>query len=118
MGHYSINGVKEEDGMGTIRDYFKSIQDVNELNLIFFSTSGVHGSYTLIEEIEADPVEDECEKNLTFLIVQPRLVSLTYGLCLPKTKEDFKFLKALREETWRQVVNIGRSNVEHTILGI
>jgi len=49
----------------------------NQNNIVLFSTSGIHGSYTTIEEVEEwlhleekDP--DEQIDRVTFLVVRPR----------------------------------------------
>lgn len=90
-GHYSIN--RARDGMDLLRLVFPD-GEANEMNICLFSTSGVHGTYRTIEEEEADP---GC--GVTFVIVHPRLVTMQYGNVEPKTKEDFAFLKKLRQSS-------------------
>ena len=92
------------------------------MNFVLFSTSGVHGMYTTIEEIEAsilkypdgpdpdgpDPDADDYHfPEVTVLIVQPRLVCLRYG-CIPVTLADIPYLKRLRESSWCTVQKIGK----------
>lgn len=89
------------DGMAALRQLFPDgIAD--DLNFVLFSTSGVHGTYCTIEDAESE----ECD--VTFLVVQPRLVGLRYGNCDPKTPEDFQFLRKLRESSHAAVRAIGR----------
>lgn len=95
-GHYSI--YKAIHGMEVLRLVFPDGQ-ANEMNFCLFSTSGVHGSYRTIEEEEQDP-----GYGVTFLIVQPRIVSLTYGNAYPTNEEDFNFLYKLRESA-REVLS-------------
>lgn len=81
VAHYSIFSLlKGVEGMDAIRKFFPhGVAD--EMNLILFSTSGVHGSYTTIEDIEEilNGTSEETDTELTFLIVQPRIVALRYG---------------------------------------
>ena len=123
-GHYNTFtcikwGGPEEDyshGMPALRELFPGGEADSE-NFCLFSTSGVHGSYCTIEE-EEHPSEDrlrdwESEREgpyqprITFVVVQPRLVTLRYGICEPKTIDDFVFLKALRQSSWDAMQTIG-----------
>ena len=108
--HYSIFRLSDESyGMAALREMFPTAQ-ANEMNFVLFSTSGVHGTYTTIEEIEADikaGVGEEGFNRLTFLIVQPRLVTLRYGVCLPETLDDIQYLKRLRETSSLEASLIG-----------
>lgn len=99
-GSYCIH--HPADGMQHLRDIFPDGQ-ANEMNFMLFSTSGVHGSYCTIEKVEKDP-ELRC---VTFLVVQPRIVRLSYGNCYPKTAEDFAFLKKLRASSREAMTKIG-----------
>jgi len=109
--HYSImaamDGVDDLDALKAMFPDGKA----NDLNFVLFSTSGVHGTYTTIEEIEADskkPDDDEDKSTmLTYVIVHPRLVALRYGNCTPTTPEDFAFLKKLRQSSYEVMVTIG-----------
>lgn len=82
------------------------------MNLVLFSTSGVHGTYNTIEEAEtvingtAKP-EDEQITEITFLIVHPRLVALRYGVCNPKNQKDIDYLKKLRASSHAVLAKIG-----------
>lgn len=112
--HYNIYGCRDENGMAALREFFPDAF-ANQMNFVLFSTSGVHGMYTTIEEAEAtmlrgnkDEDGEEYEPSVTFLVVQPRIVCLRYGNCLPKTADDIAFLKRLRESSWSVVPSIGR----------
>ena len=73
----------------------------DELNFVLFSTSGVHGSYLTIENVEKDGGE------LTFLVIHPRTVTVRYGNCRPISKDDFEFLKKLRDSSLSVISKIG-----------
>lgn len=76
----------------------------DEMNLCLFSTSGVHGSYCTIEDVEADPELEE----VTVLVIHPRTVTLRYGN-VPVNAETAPYLKALRASSLEVVQRIGFS---------
>ena len=94
--------------------------EADRMNLVLFSTSGVHGSYSTIEDIEASLEkygilneddegglpDDYYGNRLTFLIVHPRIVSLKYGQ-VEVEASDIPFLKKLRESSIRVVSGMG-----------
>lgn len=119
--HYNIYALKDPArGMELLRLFFPK-GEASEFAFVLFSTSGVHGTYATIEEIEASlkkygaprPAErsddwpDDCVRNeLTFVIVQPRIINLSYGT-LYMTLDDVEFLKRLRASSWAVVQKIG-----------
>lgn len=108
-GDYSImraDGM--ESGMDLLRDMFPE-PIANELNFVLFSTSGVHGSYNLIEEAEdaLNGKDKDGWAQVTFLIVHPRLVTLRYGTCNPVNQDDIDYLKKLRASSLEAVSRIG-----------
>lgn len=50
-GHYNVFHVKPGRGLDVIKEWFPE-GEANDLNVALFSTSGVHGTYTTIEEVE------------------------------------------------------------------
>jgi len=105
--HYMIMALESgADGMAALREMYPD-GEADELNFVLFSTSGVHGSYCTIKDQEPQNLEADQEPMLTFLIVHPRLVSLRYGNCEPRTPEDFAFLRKLRESSRAIVQTIG-----------
>jgi len=73
--------------------------EANDLNMVMFSTSGVHGTYSTIEELEeAIKTNDEGYEGeywLTILVIHPRIVSMQYG-SIEITLDDIDYLKKLR----------------------
>lgn len=116
-GHYSKPvPVVPGAGMEALQTMFPD-GVANAMNFVLFSTSGIHGSYMTIEEHEAEPIcqegdEDVFENEVTFVIVQPRLVAMRYGKVCPKTEEDYVFLKKLRQTSWDAVLTIGKHRSE------
>ena len=94
------------DGMAALREIFPD-GEANDMNAVLFSTSGVHGTYCLIEAVEEGG--DDAPSDVTFLMIQPRIVGLRYGNCTPKTAEDFAFLKHLRDSSHRALATIGKA---------
>jgi len=122
--HYNI-WVISSGGVAGLRKMFGDPPHANEMNFALFSTSGVHGNYTTIEEIEhslgkygSDPafMQDESEESipddyhgpsLTVAVYHPRIIGIGYGN-VQVTLEDIPFLKALRQSSWDAVQRIGR----------
>lgn len=92
--YYSTHKIETEDAMRVLREIFPNGK-ANEYNFVLFSTSGVHGSYCTIETCE----EDEEVETVTFLLIKPRIVQTLWGNCRPLSKDDFEFLKKLRESS-------------------
>ncbi|WP_210252496.1 hypothetical protein [Aminobacter sp. MDW-2] len=130
--HYSVwhldsdNGRQSaEVGMQSLRQMFPS-GECNEMNFVLFSTSGVHGCYTTIEEIEEgfakygeDYQPDEEDgwpegwngDTLTVLIVHPRIVCLRCGNVRVRS-DDIPYLKKLRETSQAAMMSIGMPDPE------
>lgn len=91
--------------MAALREMFDDAE-TNELNFAIFSTSGVHGTYNTIEEAEKFLKGEDAEghNEITFLVVHPRLVSLRYSVCNPENQDDIYFLKKLRENSRKSVM--------------
>jgi hypothetical protein len=100
-----------EAGMLTIWPHYKTIDSIksiadlrelfpdgkaDELNWCFLSTSGVHRSYHTLDDMHI-PDEDDGTffRNVTVLVVHPRLVVLKYGHITVETDEDEKWLRGL-----------------------
>jgi hypothetical protein len=105
--HYNIMRCASHEGMALLREMFPD-GEADEMNFVLFSTSGIHGTYTTIEDIEREP--EEWGNLLTFLVVQPRIVCTRYGLCAPETPEDFAFLKKLRASSHAAMRQIGQDS--------
>jgi hypothetical protein len=106
--HYVL--VDDELGMEALRDFFPDAK-ADEMNFVLFSTSGIHGTYQTIEESQEE-LKDGPPVGITFVIVQPRLVSVRYGNATPRNQDDIDFLKRLRQSSWDVVQGIGRPEKE------
>ena len=107
--HYSVMALFEPgEGMKALRTMFPDA-NADSMNAVLFSTSGVHGTYCTIEAVEEDMAKTEREgpRDVTFLIVHPRLVSMRYGTCEPQTADDIDFLKRLRTSSHAALAGIG-----------
>lgn len=118
-GHYNSFYFQPGRAMAVLRKWFPD-GEANEYNQVLFSTSGIHGSYTTIEEIEVglakygdDPVfagecwpDDYAGNELTVLIIQPRICTLRHGNATI-TLADIPFLKKLRASSIAELSKIG-----------
>jgi hypothetical protein len=96
------------DGMEALRQIFPD-GEANEMNAVLFSTSGVHGTYCLIEAVE-DYMQREVRdgpRDVTFCLIHPRIVCMRYGTAEPRTADDIAFLKKLRASSLRALANVG-----------
>ena len=111
---WAVTHIKDEDGMSILKSNFPD-GEANGMNFVLFSTSGVHGSYTTMEEIElafpnAGTLPDgEYLRLLTFVIIRPRVLSLLYGNCEPMELGDFVFLRKLRQSSWDAILTVGKA---------
>lgn len=122
-GHYNNFYIHTGREMEVLRCFFPD-GEANEMNFVLFSTSGVHGSYTTIEEVwprknpEADAAYARGEKpsdgdewqadEVTFIIIQPRLCTVRHGNVKVTSDDDADFLRKLRQSSWDVVQEIGR----------
>jgi hypothetical protein len=107
--HYSVHRlVNGEGGMQALREAFPEAK-ADEMNVVLFSTSGVHGTYNTIEDAERFLRGENPEgfAEVTFVIVQPRRVSLFYGVCDPANQDDIDFLKRLRASSHAALAIVG-----------
>jgi hypothetical protein len=105
--NWKVMRVECEAAMELLRSIFPDAT-ADERNFVLFSTSGIHGSYLTIEDIEIEGTDSDHQ--LTFLIVRPRIVALQYGNCVAGNPEDIAFLKQLRSSSWDAVSRIGRDH--------
>lgn len=101
------------DGMQALREMFPDAE-ADDLNAVLFSTSGVHGTYCTIEEVEEAMMRTPRAgpRYVTFLVIQPRIVCLRYGSCEPQTADDIAFLKMLRASSAKALSIIGATHKE------
>lgn len=104
--HYSVLGLKG-DGMTALRLLFPE-GEADYMNVVFFSTSGVHGHYGTIEDVEKSLAGDvEKPNDVTFVVVHPRMVTIRYGNSEPQDAADIAFLKKLRASSHAAMAEIG-----------
>mgnify|MGYP003608712620 CR=1 FL=1 len=103
-----------EGGMQLLRTMFIDAK-VDSDNFVLFSTSGVHGHYGTIEEIEKDwgkpdsAFDEPADRStfVTYLIIRPRILTFQYGNAAPASLEDIEFLKTLRANSHSIISTIG-----------
>jgi hypothetical protein len=84
----------------------------DELNWCVFSTSGVHGSYQALDDIEKYLFNnnDDYSDSLTVLVIHPRLVVLKYGV-IKINKQDISWLRKLVKSTLKAVEKSQKGNL-------
>lgn len=106
-GAWSIHQCLTREGMEGLRELFPD-GTADELNFVLFSTSGVSGSYTTIEECERSLAENPEEPDsVSFVVISPRILRLHYGNCRPETADDFEYLRRLRKTSHAAISTIG-----------
>jgi hypothetical protein len=123
-GHYNNFYFQRGREMAVLKEWFPD-GDANDMNVVLFSTSGVHGTYTTIEEVEAglakygdepefgseDWPDDYHGNEITILLVQPRLCTVRHGN-VTVTLADIPFLKKLRASSHAALARIGMPDDE------
>lgn len=118
----TVKGVTKFESMDEVRGLFDPVERTDfTMNWLFCSTSGIHGSYLTIVELEeyfADPDRFDREDNggeafepsLTVLIVKPRVVQIGYG-DIQVTKADLPYLRDLVSRTLAGVAKSQEENL-------
>ena len=107
--HYNIFQYSPEESMDMLKSVFPDGL-ADEMNFCLFSTSGVHGTYSTIEDAERRLLfedSDEGTEEVTFLVVHPRVVALRYGNVIVESNADIAFLKRLRKSSTEVINRIG-----------
>ena len=94
----------------------------DELNFCLFSTSGVHGTYSTVEDVEryiqSVPEDkrkcddDRCD-TITFLVIRPRSLIFSYGNVRVETQKDVEILRKLRSSSSHIASSIGYRYYQH-----
>lgn len=104
-GHYSVDNLKD---FSEIELIFADGPD--EMNWIFLSTSGVHGSYETLDDVEAN-WDSEGGNYITVLAIHPRMVWSRYGhIEIPK-KSDIQWLRQMATESLEAVKSSQQGNL-------
>lgn len=123
--HYKVEEIK-----GTNDEVWQQIKEIfpdnkaDNLNWIFGSTSGVHGSYITLDKLadpeywkefneDKDPEDhiDRTELDFTFLIIQPRLCVMYYGTLYIRNDEDSEWLKTVITSSVKAVAESQEGNL-------
>ena len=105
---YSIFPYSAGEAMSMLKSVFPNAK-ADELNFCLFSTGGVYGTYSTIEDAEIEISKGESAE-ITFLVIHPRVVALRYGNVIAESQEDIDFLRRLRANSLKAVRGIGIPN--------
>lgn len=111
-GHYSIFALETLDDVKRIFPDGKC----NTLNWFYASTSGVHGSYRTLDDLEKewDDVDEESGKpyrDITVQILMPRMVAVMYGSIEIENKEDIQWLRNLVQSSLEAIRESQQGNL-------
>lgn len=111
-GHYSIFALETLDDVKRIFPDGKC----NTLNWFYASTSGVHGSYRTLDDLERewDNVDEESGKpyrDITVQILMPRMVTVMYGSVEIKNKEGIQWLRNLVQSSLEAIRESQQGNL-------
>lgn len=109
-GHYSVNFVAENDAWRVLHGTFGDSGEVADYsaNWLFLSTSGVHGWYTTLADIEGKLDE---EPYITFLILAPRLCRIAYGNVPINDANDITWLEQVVGQSLKGIMASQEGNV-------
>jgi hypothetical protein len=110
-----------EDATVDLLDSFFGDGGPNEMNFLLFSTSGIHGSATTLEDCEEELKKPLSEREIrddddsgepwpvtvTVLLVQPRIIGLRYGNLTIRNLDDIERLKRYRAASHAVIAKIG-----------
>jgi hypothetical protein len=102
MSHYTVNASIES--MDDLRAMFPT-GEADELNWCFLSTSGVHGSYATLDDVERTGAME-----ITVLVCAPRMVRMNYGNVMV-TPDDVPWLRNLARSTVEAVARSQGGNL-------
>lgn len=113
-GHYTVSNVT-----GDVMAFLRGMEP-DDLNFFFPSTSGVHGSYCTLDQIDKlfGASEEEAREefgfeegeatptqwDLTFCFVMPWMCTIYYGNVPVRSPDDSRFLRGLVEKTIKGVL--------------
>lgn len=99
MGYYSVGHLK--DFINTSTELIKWCEDndaPNFMNVFLPSTSGVHGSYCSLDDIEKHWGEEDYTPDLPVMLIKPRIVQVAYGT-VRVAKEDIPKLREIMAQS-------------------
>lgn len=107
--HYAV--FQSFEDISDLRELFPEGK-ADEMNWVFLSTSGVHGSYTTLDELESDPdfLDDDGKMRITVLVLHPRLCSIVYGE-MRFERGDIPYLRGLARSTVDEITAFSKGNV-------
>lgn len=112
--HYSIGKL---DSIEDLKTLFGEEPKADTLNWFVASTSGVHGTYTTLDQIEqAWDITDTENENyvgsyITVEVILPRMVRLIYGDIELKSKEQIAYLRKLVKSSIEAITESQKGNL-------
>jgi len=111
MAHYDIHKL---NSIQQLRGLFPNGK-ADHMNWCLLSTSGIHGSYTTLEELKDKRKRafhaGEKGEYITVLVIQPRLVCLYWG-CIQVAATDIEWLERLVATSLEEIAISQKGNAE------
>ena len=106
------------DALKTIEDLKTIFPDgkADDLNWVFLSTSGIHGSYITLDDLEKDSdcaecIDDEGNTHITILVLHPRMCCIKFGEMKINLKNDSQYLRGLVKSTVEEITKFAEGNL-------
>ena len=115
MGYYEAGEVGKLEDIEMLKEIFPDGQ-ADIYNFVLFSTSGAHGTYCTLDNVEETWEEGEDEKvdSITVLVIKPRIVQMLYGNIEIEDKNDLAYLRKLAETSFKAIEWYKSGNVKET----
>lgn len=107
MGKYYQN--QQLEGIEQLKSIFPD-GEADERNWCVLSTSGVHGFYTTLDDLEQEYKNGNEDLSVTVLVIMPRLVSMLYGH-INITLDDVPYLRKLVSSSLKYMCKSQENNI-------
>jgi hypothetical protein len=106
--NYGRHAVPNKYGMSVLRDVFPHAKVTKEA-IVLFSTGGVTGHTTTLEQLVKDyPFPSNEVRTISFVILKPEHVVTMYGNAVVSGMDDLQFLMTLRSNSLHVMSEFGK----------
>ena len=106
--NYGRYVIPNKYGMSVLRDVFPHAKVTKEA-IVLFSTGGVTGHMTTLEQLVKDyPFPSDEVRTISFVILKPEHVVTMYGNAVVSSMDDLQFLMTLRSNSLQVMSEFGK----------
>ena len=93
-----LKGNTNDERWEYLKAYFEN-DKADHMNMLMGSTSGIHGTYTTLDDLENPAyialaeLDISHHETFTILVIQPRIVRMTYGTVGIRSQKDIDWLR-------------------------